>query len=100
VISTYGTGPNTGLGLFLYAVTTSGGMIALIVSMVGGVLAAVLGLIMGLSGELAVWIGLGGGVLVFAILAVATFGSIPRHQAELGVLFPASKDEPTPDPRP
>ena len=61
VISTYGTGPDTGLGLFLYAITTSGGMIGLIVSMVGGVLAAVLGLLIGVSGELAVWIGLGGG---------------------------------------
>ena len=92
VISAYGTGPGSGPGLFLYAITTSGGMIALIVAMVGGVLAAVLGLIMGVSGELAVWIGLGGGVLVFAVLAVATFGSIPRHQADLGVLFPAPEE--------
>jgi len=92
VISAYGTGPGAGPGLFLYAITTSGGMIALIVAMVGGVLAAVLGLIIGVSGELAVWIGLGGGGLVFAILAVATFGSIPRHQADLGVLFPAPEE--------
>jgi hypothetical protein len=93
VISAYGTGPSTGLGLFLYALTTSGGMIALIVSMVGGVLAAVLGLIMGVSGELAVWIGLGGGVLVFVAILVATLGTVPRHQASLGVMFPAP-DEP------
>lgn len=89
VISAYGTGPSTGLALFLYALTTSGGMIGLIVSMVGGVLAAVLGLIIGVSDELAVWIGLGGGVLVFVAILVATLGTVPRHQASLGVKFPA-----------
>jgi hypothetical protein len=93
VISSYGTGPGSGLGLLVYAMTTSGGMIALIVSMVGGVLAAVLGLIMGVSGELAVWIGLGGGLIVFVVILVATLGTVPRHQAELGVMFPAP-DEP------
>ena len=92
VISTYGTGPDTGLGLFLYAMTTSGGMIGLIVSMVGGVLAAVLGLLIGVSGELAVWIGLAGGVIVFVIILVVSLGSVPRHQEELGVLFPAPED--------
>jgi hypothetical protein len=92
VISTYGTGPDTGLGLFFYAITTSGGMIGLIVSMVGGVLAAVLGLLFDVSGDLAVWIGLGGGVVLFVAILVATLGSVPRHQERLGVLFPAPKD--------
>jgi hypothetical protein len=92
VLSSYGTGPDTGLGLFFYAITTSGGMIGLIVSMVGGVLAAVLGLLFGVSGDLAVWIGLGGGVIVFVVVFVATLGSVPRHQEQLGVLFPAPKD--------
>ncbi len=89
VLLTYGSPPSGGLAFVLYGLTTSGGMIGLIVCMVGGVLAAVLGLIIGASGELAVWIGLGGGVLVLVGLMVTTFGSIPRHQAELGVLFPA-----------
>jgi hypothetical protein len=98
VLSAYGTGPDTGLSLFLYGVTTSGGMIGLIVSMVGGVLAAVLGLIMGVSGDLAVWIGIGGGLLVFGLILVATFGAVPGHQRELGVMFPADKDESGPEP--
>lgn len=92
VISTYGAGPDTGLGLFFYALSTSGGMIGLIVSMVGGVLAAVVGLLIGVSGDLAVWIGLGGGVILFVAILVATLGSVPRHQERLGVLFPAPED--------
>jgi hypothetical protein len=92
VISAYDAGPDTGLGLFLYALTTSGGMIGLIVSMVGGVLTAVLGLLIGVSGELAVWIGLGGGVIVFVAIVAATLGRVPRHQERLGVLFPAPED--------
>jgi hypothetical protein len=92
VISTYGTGPDTGLGLLSYALTTSGGMIALIVSMVGGVLAAVVGLLIGVSADLAVWIGLGGGVIVFVAILLVTLGSVPRHQGELGVMFPAPEE--------
>jgi hypothetical protein len=100
VLLTYGAPPSTGLAFVMYALTTSGGMIGLIVCMVGGVLAAVLGLIIGASGELAVWIGLGGGVLVLVALMVTTFGSVPRHQAKLGVLFPAPEAAPAPEPRP
>ena len=94
VIGAYGSPPSTGIGFVLYGMTTSGGMIGLITCMVGGVLAAVLGLIIGVSGELALWIGLGGGVLVFAALLATTLGLIPRHQEKLGVLFPAP-DEPS-----
>jgi hypothetical protein len=92
VLDSYGSPPSSGLGLILYALTTSGGMIGLITSMVGGVLAGVLGLIVGLPGGAALWIGVGGAVLVFGILAVVTTGQVPRHQARLGVLFPAEGD--------
>jgi hypothetical protein len=93
VLLTYGGPASSGPGLILYGLTTSGGMIGLITAMIGGVLAAVLGLIIGVSGELAVWIGLGGGVLTFVALLVPTLGSVPRHQAGLGALFPAPKEE-------
>jgi hypothetical protein len=89
VVSAYGSPSSSGVGLILYGLTTSGGMIGLITSMVGGVLAAVLGLILGVSGVLAVWIGVGGAVLVFAALLALTAGSVPRHQASMTVLFPA-----------
>jgi hypothetical protein len=92
VLTAYGSPSSTGLGLILYGLTTSGGMIGLITSMVGGVLAAVLGLIVGVSGGMAVWIGLGGGVLVFVILLVTTAGAVPRNQAAMTILFPAPKD--------
>ena len=80
------------LGFVLYGLTTSGGMIGLIVSMVGGVLAGILGLLVGVSGELAVWIGVIGGVIVFAVLLVATLGSVPRAQAGMEARFPAPRE--------
>src|SRR5688572_8776401 len=49
VLLTYGSPASSGLGLILYGLTTSGGMIGLITAMIGGVLAAVLGLIIGVS---------------------------------------------------
>jgi hypothetical protein len=93
VISAYGSPSSTGIGLLLYGLTTSGGMIALITSMVGGVLAAVLSLIIGVSGGLPIWIGVGGGVLVFVILYVLTAGTVTRHQEKLTALFPAPDAE-------
>ena len=99
VISAYGNPSSGGIGLILYGLTTSGGMIALITSMVGGVLAGVLGLIVGVSGGLALWIGIGGAVLVFAILLLLTAGSVPRQQATLTVLFPAVAPETGPERR-
>jgi hypothetical protein len=89
VIATYGSPASSGLGLITYGLTTSGGMIGLITAMVGGVLAAVLSLLVGVSGEWTIWIGLAGGILVFVALLVLTTGSVPRHQAGLTALFPA-----------
>jgi hypothetical protein len=93
VVSAYGSPSSSGIGLLLYGLTTSGGMIALITSMVGGVLAAVLSLIFG-AGGLAVWFGVGGAVLMFAILFALTAGSVTRQQATMPVLFPAPEQEP------
>jgi hypothetical protein len=93
VVSAYGSPSSSGIGLLLYGLTTSGGMIALITSMVGGIFAAVLSLILGVSGGLPIWIGVGGGVFVFAILYVTTAGSVVRHQEKLTALFPAPEAE-------
>jgi len=89
VVTAYGSPSGSGLGLIAYGLTTSGGMVGLITSMVGGVFAAILALVVGVPGELAVWIGVAGAVLVFLLLLVLTVGSVPRHQAEMTVLFPA-----------
>jgi hypothetical protein len=94
IVTAYGSPSRRGIGLLLYGLTTSGGMIGLITSMVGGVLAAVLSLIVGGPGELAVWIGVGGGVAAFAILYGLTAGSVTRHQATMPVLFPAADAQP------
>jgi hypothetical protein len=93
VITAYGSPSSTGIGLLLYGLTTSGGMIALITAMVGGVLAAVLSLLIGIAGDLAVWIGVAGGVVVFAILYVMTAGIVTGHQEKLTALFPAPDTE-------
>ena len=94
VIRSYGTESTSPFGDIWYALTTSGGMIALITSMVGGVLAAVIALILGVPGGIAIWVGLAAGVVVFIAIVVLTFGAVPRHQAALTVLFPDTSDEP------
>lgn len=87
----YGNPPSTGAGLVLYGLTTSGGMIGLIVSMVGGVLTGVIALIVGQPGDWVVWIGVAGAVGVFGLLAILTTGRIPRTQATLTVRFPSAE---------
>ena len=98
VIAGYGRVPDSGLGQVVYGLTTSGGMIGLIVSMVGGVLAAVLGLIVGVSADVAIWVGVAGAIVVFGAITVLTVGSVPSHQRDLTVLFPAPGREDTSEP--
>jgi hypothetical protein len=93
VLTAYGSPADSGIGNIWYGLTTSGGMIGLITSMVGGVLAAVVGLLLGVSGGQALWVGLGGGVLVFAVLVVTTTGAVTGHQSTLPALFPAPGQE-------
>lgn len=93
VVGAYGP-PSSGIGSFIYGLTTSLGMIGLITSMVGGVLAAVLGLIIGVDGGLAIWIGVVCTLLVIAAIAAVAMASVPRHQAALLALFPAPEREP------
>jgi hypothetical protein len=88
----YGNPSFSGVGLVIYGLTTSGGMIGLIVSMVGGVLAGVISLIVGEPGGYAVWIGVAGAVLVFGVLAWFTVGRVPRTQATLPSLFPSNPE--------
>ena len=100
LMAAYGNPASRGIGVVLYGLTTSGGMIGLITSMVGGIFAAVLGLILGVPGGAAVWVGVAGAVIVFATLAVLTTGSITRQQAARPAMFPAPDTEAHIDPRP
>lgn len=93
VLTAYGSPSSRGIGLVMYGLTTSGGMIALITSMVGGVFVAVIGLIVGVPGELAVWLGVAGAIGMFAVLLALTAGSVPGSQASMAVLFPAPEPE-------
>ena len=93
ILTAYGSPSRSGIGLILYGLTTSGGMIALITSMVGGLFLAVLSMIIGVSGAPVIWIGIGGAVVVFAIILGLTAGSVTAHQATMTVMFPAPERE-------
>ena len=93
VLLSYGKLPDSYIGQVAYALTTSGGMIGVIVSMVGGVFAGVVSLML-LPTDFAVWVGLAGAVVTFALLVAFTFGSVARHQTDLDVRFPAPESTP------
>lgn len=88
ILTAYGPLPASAIGQVAYALTTSGGMIGLITSMVGGVLVAVVALQLGVHGGVAIWVGIIGAILWFAGVALATFGSVPKAQAGLEARFP------------
>jgi hypothetical protein len=92
VMVSYGSPPTSGLGVILYGLTTSGGMISLIVCLLGGGLAAVLGLMLGAAGGVALVVGIAATLVVNLALAWATAGILPRRQADLPVLFPTPRD--------
>jgi hypothetical protein len=91
---TYGDQPTAMPGVFFYGLTTSGGMIGLILAMVGGVLTAVLALLAGVAGGTALAIGIGGALVVFGCLVWFTVGSVPREQGKLTTLFPTPTSDP------
>ena len=80
-------------GQFLYGLSTSSGMIILIVAMVGGVLSAVVAMLLGLAGGASIWIGVVGGVVVLAGFFAYAAITIPREQARLTALFPTPREE-------
>ena len=84
----YGNQETSFPGVFWYGLTTSGGMIGLILSMVGGVWTAVIALLLGVVGTAALLVGIGGALVVFGALVWLTVGSAPREQQKLASLFP------------
>lgn len=72
----------------LYGLTTSGGMIGLITSMVGGVLAAAIALIVRLTVGAAVGVGIAGGIGVFVVLLALT---VPILQGRSTTCPPSSR---------
>jgi hypothetical protein len=90
----YGDQSTSMPGVLFYGLTTSGGMIGLILSMVGGVLTSVLALLLGVDGGAALGIGVGGGLVVFGALTWLTVGRVPAEQKKLPVLFPSHSSHP------
>ncbi len=87
------------LGVAWYALTTSGGMIGLITSMVGGLLSAVLAvLVFDAGGLVAVAVGIGATVVIFLVAAALIGRAIPKHQGRLTARFPAQPQAPAPAP--
>jgi hypothetical protein len=88
VITTYGSiGPSL-WGQFVYGLSTSNGMVALIVSMIGGVLTTVVAMLLGVDGTASIWIGVAGGAVMLAGLFAFTGQAILREQAKIPVAFP------------
>jgi hypothetical protein len=84
-------------GQIVYGLTTSAGMIGLIVAMVGGVLTSVLAMLLGVDGGASIWIGVAGGVIVLVGLIGYTATTIPREQARFTALFPTPGSAPRTD---
>ena len=99
VTAVYGTISDRLWGQFLYGLSTSNGMIALIVSMVGGVLTTVVAMLFGVVGGASIWIGVAGGLIVLAGLSAFTGLSILREQARIPALFPTPSADPVTDPQ-
>ncbi len=89
VMTVYASAPSSTVASIFYGLSTSQGMIGLITTMVGGLLAAVTALILDLSGEVAVLLGLLTSFVVLLTLVVLTFRGVTREQAALEVRFPA-----------
>ena len=91
VIADYAS-PDSAVAQVWYALTTSLGMIGLIVAMLGGVLVCVINLLIGLATEVAVWIGLASALVIFLAMVAITRRDILRNQAALETRFPAPAD--------
>lgn len=81
-------------GQIMYGLTSSLGMIGLIVSLIGGVLVTVLAMLIGLDGGVSVWLGVAGGAIVFAALVAYTLMTAANAQARFTALFPTPGAEP------
>jgi hypothetical protein len=99
VTAVYGPISDRLLGQFIYGLSTSNGMIGLIVAMVGGVLATVVAMLIGVDGGARIWIGVAAGVIVLAALFAVTGLAILREQARFTSLFPTPGADPATEPR-
>ncbi|HEX5578341.1 MAG TPA: hypothetical protein VFY43_01615 [Candidatus Limnocylindria bacterium] len=93
----YNAPDGLGPAAIMYGLSTSLGMVGLVVSMLAGVEIGVVAQLLGADMTLAVWLAVIGALLVFVVLVASTVMRIPRAQAGLTARFPAdppSTDEP------
>lgn len=81
--------PDGWLASVLYGLSTSLGMVGLVVSMLGGVEIGVISWLLGASMAAAVWLAVVGAVFMFVFLSLGIALRIPRSQARLEARFPA-----------
>ncbi|HEY7846693.1 MAG TPA: hypothetical protein VIC83_00705 [Candidatus Limnocylindria bacterium] len=86
----YGASEGYGLSTIIYGLSTSLGMVGLVVAMVAGVEIAVVARLLGAGMAAVVWMAVIGAVLIFAVLFVGTAARIPRNQRQLAARFPAT----------
>lgn len=87
----YGAGEGYGLfSTLVYGLSTSLGMVGLVVAMVAGVEIAVVARLLGAGMAAVVWMAVIGAVLLFAVLFLGTAARIPRSQRQLAARFPAT----------
>lgn len=92
VMVTYGNPPLRGFGAVAYQLTTSAGLINVIVTMIGGVLALVVALVLGASLAFSFGVAVVAALGLFVALAALTVWYYARVQAGLKVIFPTPKD--------
>ncbi len=98
VVAVYGATETSIWGQLGYGLSTSNGMVGMIVSMVGGVLSTVVAMLIGIDGSASIWIGLVVGVVILAALFALTASAIVREQGRIPVSFPTPAVEATPQP--
>ena len=100
VVRDYNTPDGVGLATFVYALSTSLGMVGLIVAMLAGVEIGVVARLLGVDTTAAVWLAVIGAVLIFALLLAATALRVQHNQARLPARFPAPPSAGTSPPTP
>ena len=86
--------PRSGLSGVLYALTTSTGMMGIVVALLGGVLAGVLAMLAGVSSDVAFGLGVVAAVVFFVIAGGAAGWYFVRDQSDLEVRFPTAAPAP------
>jgi hypothetical protein len=95
VMVAYGNPPIRGGSAVIYGLTTSSGMIMLVLSMLAGVLAVVVAVLAGASTALILMAAAAAFLVMLGALGASTFRYYMRKQAVISVLFPTPANDET-----